>query len=144
MTPCDTRRGRGTFRRVTRRRRAWLPATGWAVALAVLSSIPGTALPVVEGWNADKLVHGLLYLVLGLLCARALAATTSLEALALVSVATALATAYGVTDELHQLLTPRRSCDWRDVVADGVGALVGAGIALYLRPTRRGNFTPAV
>jgi VanZ family protein len=112
----------------------------------VLSSIPGAALPTVPGWHVDKFVHALIYLVLGFLCARALAATTLLKSGALTLVATLIATAYGVTDELHQLLTPRRSCDWRDVVADAAGALLGAGLAVstIAHSNRRGKVTPAV
>ena len=94
------------------------------------------------GWHLDKVVHGALYLVLGLLCARALRATTALSATRVVVLAAALATVYGVTDELHQLFTPRRSCDWRDVVADAVGGLAGAALAMLL--SRRGKFGAAV
>lgn len=127
-------------------RRAWLPAIGWATLLFVLSSIPGAAFPQVPGWHVDKLVHAFLYFVLGFFCARALRATTRATGAALALLATLIATGYGVTDELHQLLTPRRSCDWRDVVADGAGALLGAGVAVtaIAHSNRRGKITPAV
>jgi VanZ family protein len=104
----------------------------WAVVIFGLSSIPGNALPKVPGAQTDKLVHGIIYLVLGLVCGRALAATTGLAAGRRVALAFLLATAYGVTDELHQLFTPRRSCDWHDVVADAVGGLLGAVLAVTL------------
>jgi VanZ family protein len=122
--------------------RPWLPALAWAAVLFALSSIPGGALPPDPGWQTDKLVHGVLYLVLGLLCRRALGARAGLTPAQLAAAATALATVYGVSDELHQLLTPRRSCDWRDVVADAVGALIGTGLATLF--SRRGKITPAV
>jgi VanZ family protein len=112
--------------------RAWRPAMGWAVVIFGLSSIPGTALPELPAAQADKVVHGVVYLVLGLLCGRALRATTRLGAGHRVALAGLLATVYGVTDELHQLLTPRRSCDWHDVVADAVGGLLGAAVAATL------------
>jgi VanZ family protein len=113
--------------------RPWIPALVWSVFLFELSTIPGSAIPEVSVPQLDKLVHGVLYMVLGFFCARGLAATTSLSPAALVAVATALGAAYGVTDELHQLLTPRRSSDWHDVVADTVGAFVGALVAARLR-----------
>lgn len=144
MTPCGTRPGPLPLGTVTRRLRPWLPAFVWAAVLFALSSIPGSAIPAVPGWQVDKIVHGLIYLVLGFLCVRALAATTSLVGVPLVLAGTLIATAYGVTDELHQLLTPRRSCDWRDVVADAAGALVGSAIATSLNSHRRGKATPAL
>src|SRR5450432_4140064 len=58
--------------RVTRRVRPWLPALGWAGVLFVLSSIPGNDFPQVPGAQTDKLVHGVLYLVLGALAVRGL------------------------------------------------------------------------
>jgi VanZ family protein len=54
-----------------------------------------------------------------------------------VALACLLATLYGVTDELHQLFTPRRSCDFYDVVADAVGGLLGAVLAAALVARRR-------
>jgi VanZ family protein len=114
--------------------RPWLPAIVWAITLAVLSSIPGSAIPEVPLANTDKLVHVGLYLVLGLLCARALRATTALRPGRAVVATVLLVTAFGVTDELHQLLTPNRSCDWHDLVADSLGGLLGAlGWTIYLQ-----------
>jgi VanZ family protein len=117
--------------------RPWRPALVWAAVLFGLSSIPGTSLPEVPGTQTDKLVHGTLYLVLGALCARALRRTWTATAPRMVLLATLLATLYGVTDELHQLLTPRRSCDWHDALADAVGGLLGALLATSL--ARRHN-----
>jgi VanZ family protein len=99
-----------------------------------LSSIPGSAIPEGPVPETDKLVHIGLYGVLGFLCARALAARgrargARLVLGKLVAAAALLATSYGVTDEIHQIFTPRRSCDWHDVVADAIGGLVGAFIA---------------
>jgi len=108
----------------------------WAVVIFALSSIPGNALPKVPGEQTDKLVHGIVYLVFGLACGRSLAATTRLTAGRRVALAFLLATAYGVTDELHQLFTPRRSCDWHDVVADAVGGFIGAVLAVTLLARR--------
>lgn len=101
----------------------------WAAVLFGLSSIPGNAFPEVPGAQTDKLVHGVLYLVLGALLVRALRVTTALGGGRLVALGCVLATGYGVTDELHQLFTPRRSCDWHDVLADAVGGLLGAVLA---------------
>jgi VanZ family protein len=122
---------------VTARLRPWIPALAWSALLFGLSTIPGSAIPEVPTPNVDKLVHGALYLVLGLCCARGLGASARLAPVPLVMAATAMATAFGVTDELHQLLTPRRSADWLDVVADAIGALLGALVATGLRRRAR-------
>lgn len=42
--------------------------------------------------------------------------------------ASALCMAYAVTDELHQSLSPGRSCELRDVIIDACGGAVGAGL----------------
>lgn len=37
---------------------------------------------------------------------------------------------YACSDEIHQLFVPGRSCEWRDILIDCSGALVGAAAAL--------------
>jgi VanZ family protein len=120
-----------------RRRRAWRWAAAWACVIFVLSSIPGNAFPDVPGRFTDKLVHIALYGVLGLLVGRALASSARLGGARLVVLTGLLATAYGITDELHQLLTPRRSCDWHDVVADAIGGLLGGLLAATVLARRK-------
>ena len=111
---------------------AWLPVVLWAALIFVLSSIPGTSLPTVEVPQADKMVHTLIYGVLGALVLRALDGVGAPGVGARwvgargVLLAAALATLYGISDEIHQLWTPHRSADWHDVVADAVGGLSGA------------------
>jgi VanZ family protein len=104
----------------------WLPALLWAGLIFGLSSIPGTRLPTVDLPQADKIVHALVYAVLGALILRALEAGRPLRRRpATLLLAIALATLYGVSDELHQLGTPGRSSDWQDVAADALGAAAG-------------------
>ncbi len=99
----------------------------WAGVIFALSSIPGTRFPAIDLPQSDKLVHALLYGVLGALLRRALDRTRGREAAAgNVLLAILLATAYGISDEIHQLWTPHRSADWRDVAADTLGGTLGA------------------
>ncbi len=84
----------------------------------------------------DKLLHAGAYAGLALLVRLALAATRLRGPTAL-AVALAVASAYGVTDELHQRLVPGRQCDFYDWAADTIGALAGAAVAPFLR--RRGG-----
>ena len=109
--------------------RAWAPALLWSAIIFVLSSIPGNQFPPLPTWwSADKLAHGAIYGVLGALCWRGLRATwargygNGMQ----VGAAVALTALYGITDELHQAFTPRRSPDPFDVIADAVGGLLGA------------------
>jgi VanZ family protein len=104
---------------------AWKLALLWAVVIFILSSIPGKSLPAVAVLGYDKLLHAIVYAVLGALCCLSLAGTVPLRLA--ISVATLLAVVYGLTDEFHQMFIPGRSADLRDVVADGLGGLIGAG-----------------
>lgn len=45
--------------------------------------------------------------------------------------------AYGAAIELLQGLLPPRSCDWRDLIADGVGLALGLAVAAGVRALAR-------
>jgi VanZ family protein len=106
--------------------RRWAPAIVWAAFIFVCSSLPGTTYPSTDLPNADKLVHIVLYGVLGALAVRGLGGRGVRVWLG----AAAVAALYGVTDELHQLFIPFRSADVEDAVADAAGALLGAALAI--------------
>jgi VanZ family protein len=53
------------------------------------------------------------------------------------AVAVLLATLYGVTDEWHQSFVPGRNATPVDVLIDGLGALLGAGLYLAVDQARR-------
>lgn len=123
------------------RLRHWWLVIAWCALIFVLSSVPGHRLPEMPAANFDKVVHAIVYGVLGALCWRALRRTSSIRASIAVGLAAALATVYGVSDELHQLLTPGRSCDVHDVMADAIGGTGGAlvvALAASLRSRDRG------
>jgi VanZ family protein len=106
--------------------------------LFVLSSVPGRALPALPAENFDKVVHAAVYAVLGGLCLLAVRATWRLRAALAAVLAVGLATIYGISDELHQLLTPGRSADVHDVMADLVGAVIGvAALSLVIAARAR-------
>lgn len=106
----------------------WLPPAIWAGAIFVASSVPGSGLPKSAVFSHDKIIHALVFAVLGALCARA-ARRAWIGAL--------VATAYGALDELHQRYAPGRFSDGNDLLADAVGALVGAVGAMVFMWVRR-------
>ena len=98
-------------------------------------------MPHIEVLRFDKVLHALVYSVLGGLCCLAARQTWSLSLgrRGVVIVGALCALLYGVTDEFHQLFVPGRSADVYDVVADGIGGLIGAAIAVALPLARPGE-----
>ena len=81
----------------------------------------------IPGGVSDKTAHVVVYATLGAALMRALAAGCAAGATpGRVVLAGLLASAYGLTDELHQMFVPGRTPDWMDVVADTLGGFGGA------------------
>jgi VanZ family protein len=116
----------------------WGPALLIAAGIFAASSLPRAQLPEVGFPGIDKLEHGLAYALLGAALARGWRRSRALTTGALTTrlaawIAAALAAlAYGLSDELHQLLVPGRMFDLADLVADGVGGALGAAAYLWL------------
>jgi VanZ family protein len=94
-----------------------------------LSSVPGSMVPGRFG----SLGHFVLYSVLGGLFYLALLPRVGRRRAAIVAVA--LASAYGITDEIHQVFVPGRTPDPIDWLVDTAGALVA--VAAFAYATRR-------
>jgi VanZ family protein len=104
----------------------FIPLITWMIVIFVLSSIPGEFLPKVELTMADKMVHGIVYGVLGILSVAAFSryAAVQLKSLRWVyAVSIGLGLIYGASDEIHQLFVKGRSCDILDFCADAAGVL---------------------
>jgi len=123
---------------------AWGPALGWAAIIFVMSSFPQQVYPATDVPNADKLVHLALYGTLSALCARGLGRATRWSGIDVWLAAAALASLYGMSDEFHQRFVPGRSAEWADVLADAIGALLGAGasVAFFRRQRRAEDAEP--
>lgn len=106
----------------------WASSVAWAAFLVVQSGSPSVGsflsrvldrLPA----GADKVGHGAAYAVLGALLTLATGR---------VWLAALMALLFGVSDEIHQYFVPGRYADVLDVVADGVGGLLGALAVAFL------------
>ena len=112
----------------------WLVAFGPALAymsmIFVLPSFP-IQLDLERVPFRDKGVHFVEYGTLGALLAHALRATYPQGRAVWMWLLAAFATVlWGALDEIHQAYVPGRNSDAGDLIADGIGAVVGA--ALYL------------
>jgi VanZ family protein len=106
---------------VAARLTAWAPVVLWAGLIFALSSIPDLSTGL-GTWDVllRKLAHVAEYAVLGALAFRA---TRSAP------VAVFLASAYAVTDEVHQAFVAGRHGSPLDWLVDTSGALLGVAVA---------------
>ncbi|MGE3275612.1 MAG: VanZ family protein [Vicinamibacterales bacterium] len=112
---------------VARRLWLWLPVAAY---MAVIFWLSAQSHPPAPPGLSDKWQHGLAYAGLALVSLRALAGGRwSGVTLAALAGAWLIATAYGATDECHQMFTPARTPDLMDLAADATGALAGAAAA---------------
>jgi VanZ family protein len=117
---------------------AWLPVVAYSGLIFYLSSRP---VRVQTGWKLpgfDKLIHVVEYGGWALLFLVGLLATSPrIRARPAFFLAALAATAYGLSDEVHQAFVPQREADGFDLLADAVGAMLGAGFGLSVRAVLR-------
>lgn len=94
-----------------------------------VSSLPARDLPDGRVWDFDKLIHGTEYAILAVLWVRVAAARRGLGAAGIALVAAGAAILTGAVDELYQSLIPGRDSSAGDLLADGIGACLGASLA---------------
>jgi VanZ family protein len=111
----------------------------WAAVIFAVSSSSNPFPFVPRGLlSQDKLIHAVVYGVLGALVRVALGGTRLRPGVALL-VALAAAAIYGASDEFHQMYVPNREASSLDLAADAIGALLGAVVAgVALRRQGRG------
>lgn len=113
----------------------YLPLIIHWVTIFILTSLPSETLPSVE--IGDKVNHFLAFFVLGFFLNLTLRYQNKFPAIKknVLILTIAIASVYGLFDELHQLLVPGRSAEVMDWVADFIGAILGSFIAeiLYRR-----------
>jgi VanZ family protein len=109
-----------------RRASLWLPPLAYMAMIFYLSSQPAP-LPQVTALVWDKALHFVEYGALAVLVGRALHGE-GLAPLRVALLATALTSAYGATDEVHQSFVPTRESSAYDWAADTIGAAGAAAI----------------
>ena len=120
-----------------RRLWVWGPAVAMMGALFLSSSRTGISLP----GRFDLLAHLGAYVLLGLLCVRGFAgARWSGVTRRSLWLAVALTSAYGLSDEVHQMFVVGRSASWEDWVADTAGGVIAAvlvgGVRSWIEASR--------
>ena len=107
----------------------WLPAILWMSFLFYLSH-QAAPLERVASDIDPFLAHIAVYSILAFLLHAALTGSRSTTARWVpVSIAFALAVLYGVSDEIHQAYVPGRVASELDLLADGIGAVIGVCVA---------------
>ena len=101
----------------------WSPVAVYMAAIFYVSSLSDVSLP---GGVSDVSLHSLAYLGLAVVVVRALAGGVPRRiGPGVVLGALLITVAYGASDEVHQMFVPGRSAEWRDLLADAAGALIG-------------------
>jgi VanZ family protein len=125
------------------RLRPWLPALLYMALTFVVSSFRVDMPEVGRFPLADKAIHAVEYAILGFLCARASLATwPDRPRLRVALVGALIAAAWGLGDEIHQVFVPGRVGEAADLLADAVGATVGALVCARFSRSRRLWGTP--
>ncbi len=107
--------------------RSYIPAIVWAILIMAVSSIPNLSTPNFRFSFADKIAHFVEYFILGLLTTNAARGFVEKTRTAFL-ISAILASAYGVLDELHQMLIPGRSVEVLDMASNVTGAVFGSFI----------------
>ncbi len=112
-------------------RNYFLPAAiVWAIVIFCLSQIPGVDVPRLV-FNTDKLVHAIVYGILGFFTLGSMKSTVEGYRLFQIVLAVVLVVIYGGLDEFHQHFIPGRTADIHDLMADAVGGMIGVGLLYY-------------
>jgi VanZ family protein len=105
----------------------WLPPSLWALVIFLASELPGSAVP----GRFSSLAHIVEYAIFGVLLFLAMRRSSALQRA--MWTAFLIASAYGVTDELHQAFTPGRTPDPVDWSLDTIGAALGIVLVALLK-----------
>jgi len=113
----------------------WAPVFLYAGIIFYFSSLPQTSLPPIGSY--DKIIHTFEFLVLGFLLSRGFNSDIKIGFLKVFVLASVFNLFYGISDEVHQLFTPGREFSFGDILADGIGGILGSIGYLLLKTKMR-------
>ncbi|MDR0909473.1 MAG: VanZ family protein [Spirochaetaceae bacterium] len=105
------------------------------IAIGIFSLSAQSVLPQPKGiFGWDKFQHLLAYASLSF-CAGFWFSTQDWKAKPVFALLITIAVSilYGLSDEIHQYFTPGRDCNIFDLLADSLGALIGAFLCLLMK-----------
>jgi VanZ family protein len=103
-----------------------MPVFAYCIMIFALSAQP-RAISAPSIPSGDQLLHVVQYSILGFLMARAFFTLHPRRSQAvLFMISLVLSVLFAFSDEIHQFFVPGRTASVADVMADGVGALMGA------------------
>lgn len=109
----------------------WLPPIIYCFLIFGQSTFD---LPVSKFQSFDKLLHFIVYFLLGILIIRAFSTISkSLNIVLVLIISVFVSAVIGVADEIFQLFTPSRTIDRLDVLFDIAGSLCGMICFLLIR-----------
>jgi VanZ family protein len=116
----------------------WLPVVAYMASIFYASSLG--VLPGAVGGISDTYLHGVAYGGLALVALRAVAGGrwARVTGVSLVTAWT-ITTVYGATDEWHQMFTPGRTAELRDLRNDAAGAVVALALTWAWGTMRRSS-----
>lgn len=109
----------------------WLPPIIYCLLIFVQSTIE---FPVSKLQSFDKLLHFIVYFLLGILIFRAVSTISKrIHIIFAIVISVFASTLIGLTDEMFQLFTPSRTIDRLDVLSDFAGSASGIITFLLIR-----------
>lgn len=111
--------------------KVFAPAIVWAIVILAVSSIPYLSSPSFGFKIEDKVAHFVEYLVLGVLLAYGFS-RLRLSRSRIFMLSAGISGAFGILDELHQLLIPGRETAGLDMLADVLGSICAAGLYVII------------
>ena len=111
----------------------------WALIILVFSGVPGNSIKLPPIWNADKILHLIVYMVLSvLLVIGFFFSKKSKSFLNIIFLTISLSTIYGgVIELLQHYFFIGRYGDVLDFVANTIGAVIGALSVYLIKPILR-------